>query len=542
MKKAFLSFGLVILPILSSVAQSVPQSSEDLWNYDQGITITGTSGFLWAGTPYGMFGLNGHSNLSEAEWTYFSDGMPDGFTHFVEWSTKTPVTLEAIRLFAAGDGEIYLNEREFDQFVLKAKSLGSSEYDTTILTYTPPHPYTFLDFSNYAILDSAVTPVTAQEFRAEFVQFTAGRGFDGPRIVELDGFGTVPPFAPIIKTQPASAVVNVGTPVIFSVSADGTEPISYQWQRNGVDVPGATASSLRIDNVRPEAAGEYIVKVSNTIGTSFSEAAQLSIELNSILASSFDAWNFTSGSVITASSGYLWAGTPYGMFGENGHSNLSEAEWTYFNDGMPDGFTHFVEWSTPTPVAIRSIRLFAAGDGPIYNNEREFTQFVLRTKSAGSSEFDVVLADFTPQHPFLLLAPATYALLDTQVALTTAQEFRAEFVQFNGFRGFDGPRIVELDGFSTIPEVLPAIISSPASQTVVHHSSLTLSVQAKGGNLHYQWKFNGANIPGATADSFTITKVKPRDQGNYSVLVSNSLGSSETAPAFLTVLPGQPGE
>ena len=50
MKKAFLSFGLVILPILSSVAQAVPQSSEDLWNYDQGITITGTSGFLWAGT------------------------------------------------------------------------------------------------------------------------------------------------------------------------------------------------------------------------------------------------------------------------------------------------------------------------------------------------------------------------------------------------------------------------------------------------------------------------------------------------------------
>jgi hypothetical protein len=124
---------LLLFGLLSAKAQ-VLQSSTDLWNFDQGITITGTSGFLWAGVPYGMFGQNGHSNLSEAEWTYFSDGMPDGFTHFVEWSTRTPVTVESIRLFAAGDGEIYLNEREFDQFTLKAKSPGSSEYDITILT------------------------------------------------------------------------------------------------------------------------------------------------------------------------------------------------------------------------------------------------------------------------------------------------------------------------------------------------------------------------------------------------------------------------
>jgi hypothetical protein len=372
------------------------------------------------------------------------------------------------------------------------------------------------------------------------VQFTAGRGFDGPRIVELDGFGTIPPFAPIIKVQPVDAVVNVGIPVVFFVSGEGTEPMSYQWQHNGIDIPGATSSSLRLENVRLGDAGDYVAKVSNTVGTASSDPAHLLIDSDSILASSFDLWNFTSGSEITSSSGYLWAGTPYGMFGENGHSNLSEAEWTYFSDGMPDGFTHFVEWRTAGPVTVRAIRLFAAGDGPIYNNEREFTEFTLRAKSPGSSEFDLVLAHSTPSHPFSLLDPATYALLDMQIPTTTAQEFRAEFVQFNGFRGFDGPRIVELDAFGSIPEVLPFITSDPQSKSVVHNSAVTLEVSAYGGNLQYQWMFNGEVIPGQTGRTLTIEKVKPKHQGTYSVVVTNSLGSTESAGAFLTVLFGQP--
>ena len=55
------------------------------------------------------------------------------------------------------------------------------------------HPYTFVDPVNFALVSTNITPVTAQYFRAEFTQYTAGRGYDGPRVIELDGFGTRPP-------------------------------------------------------------------------------------------------------------------------------------------------------------------------------------------------------------------------------------------------------------------------------------------------------------------------------------------------------------
>ena len=91
-----------------------------------------------------------------------------------------------MRLFAVGDGPQYSNQREFAQFVLKAKSPGSSDYDVTVLTFTPTHPYSFIDPSTYLLVDQIVPPVTAQQFRAEFLQYTSGTPYNGARIRELD--------------------------------------------------------------------------------------------------------------------------------------------------------------------------------------------------------------------------------------------------------------------------------------------------------------------------------------------------------------------
>src|SRR6185437_7758818 len=119
--------------------------------------------------------------------TIFEDGQTNGFVHFVEWQTSDPVTLASFRLFATGDGAIYAHEREFARFVLKARLHQSDEF-TTLYTYDPSHPYTFLDSDSSAIISTNITPYEAKYFRAEFVQRDAGRGFDGPRVLELDVF------------------------------------------------------------------------------------------------------------------------------------------------------------------------------------------------------------------------------------------------------------------------------------------------------------------------------------------------------------------
>src|SRR5207245_1538300 len=49
--------------------------------------------------------------------------------------------------------------------------------------------------------------------------------------------------APSISTQPASQTVPAGQTATFSVTATGTAPLSYQWQKNGTAVSGATSST-----------------------------------------------------------------------------------------------------------------------------------------------------------------------------------------------------------------------------------------------------------------------------------------------------------
>ena len=52
--------------------------------------------------------------------------------------------------------------------------------------------------------------------------------------------------APEITSHPASVTVSAGQPASFSVSASGTAPLSYQWQRNGGNIPGATAPTYTL--------------------------------------------------------------------------------------------------------------------------------------------------------------------------------------------------------------------------------------------------------------------------------------------------------
>jgi hypothetical protein len=51
--------------------------------------------------------------------------------------------------------------------------------------------------------------------------------------------------------------------------------------------------------------------------------------------------------------------------------------------------------------------------------------------------------------------------------------------------------------------------------------------------VQYQWRFNGANIPGATGSSFTVANVKTNDYGYFTVVVSDGVSVVESQPAWL---------
>jgi uncharacterized delta-60 repeat protein len=88
----------------------------------------------------------------------------------------------------------------------------------------------------------------------------------------------VEPTVPSILTQPVSQSVRQGENAAFTVLATNFLSLSYQWQFEGVDVPGATNATLALTNVQPSQAGAYTVIVSNALGlAATSEAAILTV-------------------------------------------------------------------------------------------------------------------------------------------------------------------------------------------------------------------------------------------------------------------------
>ena len=82
--------------------------------------------------------------------------------------------------------------------------------------------------------------------------------------------------------------------------------------------------------------------------------------------------------------------------------------------------------------------------------------------------------------------------------------------------------------------VAPVILSHPHDQVVAPGALASFFVVAANiRGLSYQWRVNGANLSGATADTLLLTNVSTGNEGQYSVVLVNGSGSVTSAPAAL---------
>jgi uncharacterized delta-60 repeat protein len=131
-----------------------------------------------------------------------------------------------------------------------------------------------------------------QDFLLRARGFQMMGGFIGGDASVYESVQTVfVPLPPSISEQPVSQTVCPGSPVSFSVTADGTAPLSYQWRRNGVDltddsnISGATSASLTISSVSAAEAGSFDVIVTNIRQSVTSVTATLTVNvLTAIIA------------------------------------------------------------------------------------------------------------------------------------------------------------------------------------------------------------------------------------------------------------------
>jgi glucose/arabinose dehydrogenase len=84
---------------------------------------------------------------------------------------------------------------------------------------------------------------------------------------------------PVIETQPGSQSVEEGTPVTFTVAATGPGTLSYQWQRDGVDIAGADSPTYELSSPSlADSGATFRGVVTNASGSKVSDVATLTVK------------------------------------------------------------------------------------------------------------------------------------------------------------------------------------------------------------------------------------------------------------------------
>ncbi len=370
-----------------------------------------------------------------------------------------------------------------------------------------------------ATLSSYTTPaVTISDNGAKFtvkITNTEGSVLSNPATL------TVNAAAPSIISQPSNQSVIAGQSATFTISVSGSSPLNYQWQKNRVNISGATNSSYTIPTVSLQDNGsQFRCIVSNSAGTITSNEAQLTVI-------------------------------------QSGGSNIVR------NGNFETGNLDF--WSVSNTYGNAVFSFLPNSSNPINGNY----DAVLRIITKGTSDNrPLILADLSEP----LVVGNSYTLqVKTKVLSGTP---RISFINYgDGFIAFNNGEILSgmqtwnfniesaseanrylafyvdgkmggsfaIDDVSLTPNssaTPPIITSQPASQSVLLGSSVTFSITATGSSpLSYQWKKGGVNITGATSSTYTIPSVSLSDNGaKYSCAVSNSEGIVTSNEAILTVL------
>ncbi|MFN7160758.1 MAG: Ig-like domain-containing protein [Candidatus Gracilibacteria bacterium] len=131
-------------------------------------------------------------------------------------------------------------------------------------------------------------PDTVSPYQMVWNASTATKGTHTVSAIATDGLGltttsssvifTVDNSLPTISAQPANATVIVGESATFSISATSPTAATYQWKRNGVDIPGATAAGYTIPvTTLADGAYTYTCTVINSVGSVVSDGVTLTV-------------------------------------------------------------------------------------------------------------------------------------------------------------------------------------------------------------------------------------------------------------------------
>ena len=400
-------------------------------------------------------------------------------------------------------------------------------------------------------------------------------------IQEFEGYATLGP--PAITQQPVGGNVIAGGRFTFTVAANA---LGWQWCSNGVPIGGALSSSFTLTNVQAGNAGNYSVILTNYGGATTSSVAVLTVipastyttnvladgpihyypldETNGFFATDLGT-KATQNGIHT---GGIMINQPAVHQGLGACAHFDGAAGTFVNLGLfhPGSNVTIEAWTKmDVDARVNFNAVVARWDG---SYEMDFTPSAAPTvwlkrdgNIMGSAAGTVAAVRGQWHH---LVAVFTNGLLTMftdgiqgsvsnlggvlqnaggvpdRVLIGATRNGSDNSWNFKGF--IDEVAVYDyalspgqiLSHYQAGITSAPVITSVPVGGTVPEGSDFTFTVAADYVQS-YQWCKNGTNLPGATSPTYTLLDVRTTDAGDYTVVLTNWVGSITSTPVALAV-------
>lgn len=399
---------------------------------------------------------------------------------------------------------------------------------------------------------------------------------------------------------PATIPVYHGGTAGLDVVAEGTPPLGYLLQSNGVTMAWSEDGHFKVPNVQPgDASTEYRVVVTNSVGSGQTAITKLNV-LNAPAATSaavttglnpagywrlgddvdptaFDYWNGLNGDYASAGLNIIPGALTddddgcVNLYGSGSYVRMRDATAFQYT-GATNQFTlsawiNADSWPA-TGVRFFSTRLHVGNTGGygfgIWNgNSYRFTAFGVTDIAQGlpaivpGEWYHVVAVNSNATVYFYLngvfqgMGNANHGGIKPSPsplqlggnpnfnAPTDEESFNGRMDEASVFnRALTPTEIKALYDSRYGSQVPPSIVQQPASVRLLAGGTARFSVAATGSlPLSYQWKTNGVAITGATNAALVIPNVTSALSGlSYSVTVGNLAATVDSSPASLTLI------
>ena len=349
--------------------------------------------------------------------------------------------------------------------------------------------------------------------------------------------------APVITASPSSQTVFAGASVSFSGAATGSPTPTVQWFKDGVPLPGATASTFTIATAAAADAGSYVLTATNSVGTASSAPAVLVVN-PPLTAPVFTlqpvGQTVFAGATVTFTAAASGNPAPAYQWRRDGTAIAGATNATFYLAA-----TALADAGTYTVTATNSVGTATSAPAVLVVNP-PLTAPVFTLQPVGQTVFAGATVTFTAAasgNP----APAYQWRRDgTAIAGATNATFALAAAALADAGTYTVTATNSVGTATSAPAVLvvnppltaPVFTLQPVGQTVFAGATVTFTAAASGNPAPaYQWRRDGTAIAGATNASFTLAAAALADAGTYTVTAINSAGTATSAPAVLVVNP-----